>query len=131
MFQLTVVHPNPGPASLPVYSSDNILESKAAHRLVSQHTVDLSSPHLTQHEYYGGGIGVSGAQQSHLVVGLIVISVCVLISVLVVAVVKMKEAHRRHLREEQEVEMVMLQCCTNTEIQIKQIFIVLLFAGLG
>ena len=106
MFQLTVVHPNPGPASVPVYNSENILESKAAHRLVSQHNVDVISPHLTQHEYYGGGIGAAGAQQSHLVVGLIVISVCVLVSVLVVAVVKMREAHRRHIREEQEVEMV-------------------------
>merc|ERR1712117_540729 len=38
---LTVVHPSPGPASVPVYNSENILESKAAHRLVSQHNVDV------------------------------------------------------------------------------------------
>lgn len=95
---LTVVHP------APILSSENILESKAAHHQVAQHNVDVSSPHLTQHEYYAGGAN-GQAQQSHLAVGLVIMSVCVLLGILVLAMARMRSLHRKHVREEQEVEM--------------------------
>ena len=121
-FQLTVVHP------APILSSENILESKAAHHQVAQHNVDVSSPHLTQHEYYAGGAN-GQAQQSHLAVGLVIMSVCVLLGILVLAMARMRSLHRKHVREEQEVEMV--RFVTHCILILGLIISKFLFIGMG
>ena len=107
-FQLTVVHPSPGPIILEhMMLPSNILEAKAAHHLVSSHSVDLSHARVGQQDYFSAG-GGGAAGDGHLVVGVVVVCVCVLLSVMVVGVVRLRAAHRRQLREEQEVEMVSL-----------------------
>ena len=53
------------------------------------------------------GPGGSGASSGGgLVVGVVVASVCVLLGVLVMGVIRLRAAHTRQLREEHEVEMV-------------------------
>ena len=53
-----------------------------------------------------GGPGSSTASGGGVVVGVVVVSVCVLLGVLVMGVMRLRAAHNRQLREEQEVEMV-------------------------
>ena len=85
----------------------NVLEAKAAHHLVSDHSVDMSSARLGTHDYFSAGGGaLGGAGDGHMVVGVVVVCVCVLLSVMAVGVARLRAAHRRQLREEQEVEMV-------------------------
>ena len=105
---MTVVHPSPGPVPLDHLIPTNVLEAKAAHHLVSSHSVDISSARVGSHDYLGAGGGALGgpAGDGHLVVGVVVVCVCVLLSVMMVGVARLRAAHRRQIREEQEVEMV-------------------------
>lgn len=96
---LTVLHPPITPETLP--------GPVQVHHQISHHGAELPRPgarHLSTGRDYFSGLG--GAQsQSHAVVVVVVVCVGLLLTVLVVGVVRLRAAHNRSVREEQEVEM--------------------------
>ena len=110
-----MIHPAPGPVLRP----ETEPEPRVSHHLVSHHTAELAR--AVRADYYGGGGALGGpggvaSSGGGVVVGVVVVSVCVLLGVLVMGVVRLRTAHKRQLREEQEVEMVReLRTITSTD----------------
>merc|ERR1712226_1796940 len=92
---LTVVHPPVLPETL--------AGARPAHHQISHHGAEApGSPRIlsTSHEYF-----VAGQAQGHAVVVVVVVCVGLLLTVLSVGLARLRAAHKRSLREEQEVEM--------------------------
>jgi len=92
---LTVVHPPVLPETLTA--------ARPAHHQISHHGAEApGSPRIlsTSREYF-----VGGQAQGHAVVVVVVVCVGLLLSVLSVGLARLRAAHKRSLREEQEVEM--------------------------
>jgi len=92
---LTVVHPPVLPETLTA--------ARPAHHQISHHGAEApGSPRIlsTSREYF-----VAGQAQGHAVVVVVVVCVGLLLTVLSVGLARLRAAHKRSLREEQEVEM--------------------------